>query len=342
MRFGLLGPVEVERAGRPVPISRGHERIVLAVLLLNANRLTPTSRLISALWDELPSSAKGQVHNQISRLRARLPTDGPELIASRAGGYELRLDGHQLDVEEFRLLVDRGRAAVDAARPADAFAAYTAALELWRGPALADVPDEFGVQSRLALQEEHLAAAEARLRAGLALHRYDDMLRDIAGLAAEHPHRERLHEIRMTALVAIGRRAEALAVYREVRQALVDDLGVEPGLALRRLEQQILQGDDVTVVELAEASDRDRATARWFSGLYVVGMVLVFWFQLYVVLPAAGGFVFWMYKNIASVEPGQPQFWESAALLVIIVAQLVAPLPLAIRERRLRRKGILS
>ena len=103
------------------------------------------------------------------------------------------------------------------------------------------------------------------------------------------------------------------------------------------LKGRLLRLRPAESAELAEASDR--ATARWFSGLYVVGMVLVFWFQLYVVLPAAGGFVFWMYKNIASMEPGQPQFWESAALLVIIVAQLVAPLPLAIRERRLRRKG---
>lgn len=257
MRFGLLGPVEVWQEGRPVAVGRGHERIVLAALLLNANRLTPAGRLIDALWAEAsPASAKGQLHNLISRLRARFRAAGDDLIVSHAGGYELRLGAHELDLAEFRRLVARGRAAFDGGHHDLAFSTFTDALVLWRGPALADVPEEFAAQPRQALQEERLAAIEARLLVAMSLGRYDEVLTAVAGLVVEHPHRERLHEIRLTALIATGRRADALVVYRQVRHRFVHDLGVEPSAALRGLEQRALRGEAVAAPSAEPAAPR--------------------------------------------------------------------------------------
>jgi DNA-binding SARP family transcriptional activator len=247
VQFGLLGPIEVRHEGRLITIGRGHERVVLVTLLLNPNRLTPASRLIDALWTESPSSARGQLHNLISRLRSALGVAGHEVIVSHTGGYELRLGPHELDLHTFRDLVERGRTAATTGQHELAFELLTSALEVWRGPALADVPDEFAAQPRQAIHEENLATIEARFDAALATDRHDTVLSELTGLVAEHPHRERLHELRMTALVALGRRAEALAAYREVRDRFADDLGVEPGPILRQLEQRILRGEDIAI-----------------------------------------------------------------------------------------------
>jgi DNA-binding SARP family transcriptional activator len=250
MRFGVLGPIEVSRDGQTVVVGRGHERSLLAVLMVNANQLISTSQLIDALWERPPSSAKASLHNLISQLRARLRTNAEEspqaLIVSHGNGYEFRTDGHELDLLEFRLLVERGRSAGDAGSHDDAFALFAQAVSLWRGPALADLPEEFAVELRRGLHEELLAATKAKLQAGVLVRRYDDVLRDVEDLIVEHPYDERLHEIRMAAMSGLGRRSDALAAYRQVHRGLAEDLGVEPGAALRRLEQQILRGEEVT------------------------------------------------------------------------------------------------
>ncbi|HWM03581.1 MAG TPA: BTAD domain-containing putative transcriptional regulator, partial [Actinophytocola sp.] len=162
---------------------------------------------------------------------------------TRPSGYELHLGEHQLDVLRFREQVAAGRRAMADGDPAGAAARLAEALALWRGPALADVADELAEPIRQVLHEERLAAAEARLDALFALDRFDGMLREVEPLLVEHPYRERLHELRMSALAASGRRADALAAYRRLYRRLADELGVEPGAPLRRLEQRILRGE---------------------------------------------------------------------------------------------------
>ncbi len=238
----MLGPVVAWDDGRPIGVGSGRQRFLLATLLLNAGRLTSTDRLVDAMWDDPPSTARAQLHNMMSNIRRRLcGADG--LILTRPTGYELHLGEHGLDLLTFRELVDRGRQAGSSGNHERAAELFAGALALWRGPALADVADDLAGTTRQLLGEERVTAAEARLEAQLALGRYDDVLRELDPLLADHPYRERLHEIRMAALAAAGRRADALAAYRGLYRLFADDLGVEPGPALRDLEQLILRGE---------------------------------------------------------------------------------------------------
>ena len=239
----MLGPVVAWDDGRPVGVGSGRQRFLLATLLLNAGRLTSTDRLVDAMWDDPPSTARAQLHNLMSNVRRQLRTAGDGLIRTRPTGYELHLGEHGLDLLRFRDLVERGRQAGSSGNHERAAELFAEALALWRGPALADVADDLAATTRQLLGEERVTAAEARLEAQLALGRYDDVLRELDPLLADHPYRERLHEIRMAALAAAGRRADALTAYRQLYRLFADDLGVEPGPALRDLEQMILRGE---------------------------------------------------------------------------------------------------
>lgn len=239
--FAVLGPVEARRAGAVLPVGSGRERSVLAMLLLNADRMVAADRLVDALWEDPPASARAQLHNMISNLRRRLDAEG--LIVTRPLGYEMRLGSHQLDLRRFRRLVERGHELAAAGDHRHAAAVLSEAAALWRGPALADVPDALVCGVREELHEERLAAAEAHLDAELALRRYDIVVQTLAGLMSDHPYRERLYEIQMVALVSAGRQVDALEAYQRVYRRFVEDLGVEPGHALRQLEQRILRGE---------------------------------------------------------------------------------------------------
>jgi DNA-binding SARP family transcriptional activator/predicted ATPase len=239
MRVGVLGPVVAWQGERTVPVGGARERYVLAALVLNTDRLTPADRLIDELWAVPPPTARAQLHNLVSRLRARL---GGGVIVTRPTGYELSSASAAVDLLEFRELVARGRLAMDAGDLAPAETALTGALALWRGPALADVTAERATPVRLALHEERLAARETRLACRLALGRYDEVLAEVEPLVAEHPYREGLAETAMLALAAVGRQADALQLYRQVYRRLQDDLGVSPGASLAGLEQRILRG----------------------------------------------------------------------------------------------------
>jgi DNA-binding SARP family transcriptional activator/tetratricopeptide (TPR) repeat protein len=243
VKFGVLGPVAAWAGGRAIPVGSGRARFVLATLLLNAGRLTTTDRLVDAVWDDPPTTARAQLHNLISAVRRTLGAAGAGLIVTRPTGYELHLGEHGLDVLVFRDLVDRGRRAGGGGDHERAAALFADALALWRGPALADVADALADGTRQLLDEERVTAAEARLSALLASSRHDDVLRELDPLLGDHPYRERLHEIRMAALAGAGRRTDALSAYRQLFRLFADDLGVEPGPALRDLEQRILRGD---------------------------------------------------------------------------------------------------
>ncbi|MEV8441758.1 BTAD domain-containing putative transcriptional regulator [Actinosynnema sp. NPDC051121] len=240
MRFGVLGPVVAWRGDEAVPVGGARERFVLGMLLLEAGKVVAAERLIGELWARPPRSARAQLHNLVSRLRGRL---GEGVIVTRPTGYVLGTGGVEVDLVEFRVLAARGRRAVEVGDFVGAEEAFGGALGLWRGAALADVDEEHAGAVRAALHEERLAVQEGRLAARLALERYDEVLAEVAPLIVEHPYRERLYETRMVALVAVGRQAEALEVYRQAYRRLDEDLGVTPGAALRELERRVLRGE---------------------------------------------------------------------------------------------------
>jgi DNA-binding SARP family transcriptional activator len=245
VRFGLLGPVEVWLDGRSLQVGSERERFVLATLLLNADRVFSADALVDSLWAQPPRSAKTQVQNMISNLRRRLSHDDG-LIRTRSRGYELSLAGQSLDLADFRRLTDDGREAAASGELERAGRRYAEALALWRGPALAGTPDDLIVETRTGLHEERLVVAENLFAIQLGQGRHDELFRSMPRLLAEHPYQEGLHATWIRALAGAGRRREALVYYRHVHRTFVDELGIEPGEPLRRLETQILRGDPIT------------------------------------------------------------------------------------------------
>jgi DNA-binding SARP family transcriptional activator len=249
--FGILGPLEARRDGTEVALGGRIQRAVLALLLLEAGRVVSIDRIADELYaGDTPATAVTQVHRQISELRRAL---GEAAIETRAPGYVVHVGPDALDLRRFEALCSRA----DEAEPADAVAALDEALGLWRGDALADLAGEAFAQRPVArLDELRLRALERRIELRLALGRHADVIGELTELAAAQPLRERLRELLMLALYRAGRQVEALEVYRDTRAALVDAFGVEPGVALVRLEQAILRHDPELAPEAAGSTDR--------------------------------------------------------------------------------------
>ena len=237
MQFRLLGPLEVRAADGPVPLGGEKQRALLALLLLNANRVVARERLIDELWGERPpETAVAMVQVYVSRLRKLLPAGS---LVTRTPGYVLEIAADDLDLSRFERLVADARSSDQAG----AARLYRAALELWSGPALAEFDGApFARVERRRLEEVRLAVLEERIDADLALGRHAELVGELEALVGDHPHRERLRGQLMLALYRSGRQPEALAAYRDARAAL-DELGVEPSAALRRLERQVLEQD---------------------------------------------------------------------------------------------------
>jgi YVTN family beta-propeller protein len=235
MEFRLLGPVEVEDEGRLITVGRRQPRTVLAVLLLDANRVVPRERLFEALWVESPPDrAANTLQVYVSQLRRSL---GRDLIVTRPPGYLIQIEEGDLDLERFRLLVSEARGE----DPEEAAVKLREALSLWRGPALADLSDTPWLEGeRRRLEELRLSALEARIDAELALGEQATLVPELEALVREHPLRERLRGQLMLALYRSGRQAEALAVFDQGRRLLADELGLEPGEALKLLQRRIL------------------------------------------------------------------------------------------------------
>ena len=236
MDFRLLGPLEVSEHGEPLALGGVRQRSLLAVLLLQANELVSTDRLIDQLWGAAPPpTAAKTVQVYVSRLRKALDSDR---LATRAPGYVLSVDPEELDLARFELLVAEARAA----DRETAAAKLREALALWRGPALADLAYESFAQVEIArLEEMRLTVLEQRIDADLALGRHAELVGELEALVARFPLREPLRAQLMLALYRAGRQAEALDAYRAARRELVDELGLEPSEELQRLEQAILQ-----------------------------------------------------------------------------------------------------
>ena len=214
------------------------------MLLLRANEVVPAERLIHDLWGASPpATAANTLQVNVSRLRAAI---GADRLAHESGGYVARLENGELDLHRFERAAAEGREALAAGEHARAAARLEEALALWRGPALGDLQYEpFATVEVLRLEELRLSATEDLVDAQLGLGRPAELIGELEALVAEHPHRERLRGQLMLALYRTGRQAEALEVYRQTRETLVDELGIEPTPALQQLERAILRHDPV-------------------------------------------------------------------------------------------------
>jgi DNA-binding SARP family transcriptional activator len=216
MDFAIFGPLEVRDGGAPIAVGGAKQRGLLALLLLNANEVVSSDRLIDELWGGQPPATAGKaLQVYVSGLRKAL---GRDRIATAPPGYRLAVERDELDLERFERLAVRGRSALEEGDPRSARELLDAALSLWRGPALADFAYEpFARLEAERLEERRLAALEERLEADLRLGRHGELVAELGRLVAEHPLRERLRGQLMVALYRSGRQADALAAYRSAR-----------------------------------------------------------------------------------------------------------------------------
>ncbi|OLF13209.1 hypothetical protein BLA60_07120 [Actinophytocola xinjiangensis] len=258
----LLGPLELTYDGAVCDIGGTRQRVVLAMLALNANRVTPIDQLIDAVWDtEPPTTARAQIQICISALRRILSTaGGTTKIRTRAPGYLLEIAESDLDTAQFAGLVTSARAHVDAGRMSEAVATLRSALALWRGFALAGLQSELVRRGAAQLEDERLAAIMERIRLDLTLGRHEEIVGELFALVKEHPLRERLYEFLMLALYRSGRQAEALEVCRRARATMMEELGIELGQGVRRLETAILNSDPELDIAPSNPPPAARAT----------------------------------------------------------------------------------
>jgi YVTN family beta-propeller protein len=241
MEFRILGSLEVLLEGRQIPLGGPRQRAVLAILLLHRGEVVSADRVVDELWGERPpDTATKTVQVYVSRLRKAL---GAGVLATRGGGYALEVGADDVDAGRFERLAGEGREALDRGDARGASETLRAALDLWRGPPLADLAYESFAQTEIGrLEELRLAALENRIEADLALGRHAALVPELEALVAEHPERERLRAQLMLALYRSGRQSDALESYRDARRTLVA-LGLEPGPQLRELERAILSQD---------------------------------------------------------------------------------------------------
>jgi DNA-binding SARP family transcriptional activator len=242
VEFRVLGPVEAVVDGRPIPLPATKPRALLAVLLLSRNRAIPVSELVTELWgDEPPETATKALQVHVSQLRKAI---GADRVLTKPPGYSVRVEDGELDLDRFDRLVREGRERLAAGDANTAAQRLEQALELWRGPPLAEFRSEpFAREAGARLEESRLAAIEERIEADLELGRHTRLMSELEQLVARHPYRERPRGQLMLALYRSGRQAEALELYRRTRETLVDELGIEPSLALQELERAMLRHD---------------------------------------------------------------------------------------------------
>ena len=249
MEFGVLGPLRVANNGTDVRLTARRHRALVAALLLRRGRAAPVDTLVASLWGESPpDSAASVLRLYVSQVRRLLP---PERLTRSQGGYALVVEPGELDLDVFERLLARGAKASSADNNELAAALYGDALALWRGSALSDLVDEpFAFLEAARLDELRLQALELWAAASLEVGRGSAILAELQHVVAEHPLREGLRRLLMLALYRDDRQPEALAVYRDGRRHLVDELGLEPSEELRELERRIHRRDPTLRIEV--------------------------------------------------------------------------------------------
>jgi DNA-binding SARP family transcriptional activator len=253
VEFRILGPLQVLDEGRELPVTGSRQRALLAILLLNANEVVSSDRLLDELWgDEPPGSGLTALQVRVSQLRKALGT-GATMLETHAPGYLLRLEPDDLDLTRFLRLLEES----DQTEPAIAAERLREALSLWRGPPLGEFAFESFARAPLGrLDELRLTALERRIEADLALGRSSELVGELEALVIEQPLRERLRGQLMLALYRSGRQAEALAAYQATRRMLIGELGIEPSPVLQELEKAILRHDPALVLARLPTPER--------------------------------------------------------------------------------------
>lgn len=256
--FWILGPVEAWSEGQRLQVASGKSRSILAILLLTPGMVVSAEALIDRLWgDRPPAKAREDLSAYVTRLRRSLRPGGDEAsLAGRAGGYVLNVDPNNIDLHQFRQLRRRAGSLAGDDEKEQAASLAQDADTLWRGAALADIRGDWIMRMRDTLEEERRALLADRVIWELELGRHATLAGELTGLLARYPLDEILIACQMTALYRCGRPGDALRLYRQTRDRLVDEQGAEPGQALADLHQQILRRDPALA-----ASRRSRALA---------------------------------------------------------------------------------
>jgi DNA-binding SARP family transcriptional activator/Tfp pilus assembly protein PilF len=250
MRFGLLGLLQAQDgAGNVLPVAGARQRLLLAALLVRANRVVPARELAEIVWDGVPPASAAALRTQVMRLRRALGPDAAARIITRDPGYVIALSVEELDVTAFEALHQQAGTVMRAGRWDEAVRVLALALELWRGAALLDVESQvLRAECGERLEQLRVQAIEWQVEAGMHMGRHEQLVPQLQDLVRQHPLREHNHAQLMVALYRCGRQAEALTVYQRARDVLVTELGVEPGPSLQDLHQRILSADPALAV----------------------------------------------------------------------------------------------
>ncbi|MGQ0840957.1 AfsR/SARP family transcriptional regulator [Actinokineospora sp.] len=270
IEVGVLGPLVLAFDGHVHTPTAPKLRNVLTTLVLNADKVVPVSLLMRELWeDEPPASWLTTLQTYILNLRkllaraAGVPTAeiSRTLLVTKAGAYLFKLGAGNLDLHRYQALVSSGREFLAAGDCEQAAHTLDAALRVWRGPAFLDVQGGRLLESRRRqIEESRLVVLEQLVDARLRLGQYHEVLTELMALTVENPMHEGLFAQHMLALYCLGRRAEALAVYRRLRGSLIEELGLEPGPRARQVHQAMLDGDSAAVDRLLRSGGSD---TRW-------------------------------------------------------------------------------
>ncbi len=244
MEFRVLGPLEVVAGGQPLCLGTPRQRTLLALLLVRAGEVVSCGRLVEDLWDgNPPPTGRHTLQGYAHRLRQMLGRDAWR-VQTRPPGYRLKVSAGELDAQRFQDLAGEGRRALVRGDPQAAAGRLAAALGLWRGPLLADLPEVAALEpERARLEALRLTALEDRVEAELALGGHATLVGELEGVLAEHPYRERLWGQLMLALYRSGQQADALQAFHRARQVLDEELGIQPSRWLCRRQEQILLQD---------------------------------------------------------------------------------------------------
>lgn len=258
LTYRVLGTVQVQRAGLPIDLGFPQHRAVLAALLVDAGGLVPTDVLVERVWEGRPISVGASLHPCISRLRRALePAAAPgrwSVLRTQAPGYRLAVAPRAVDAIRFAEQVRHGRRLAEQGHLVGARAALDGALALWRGRPYADVDADFAAVEARRLEQLRMTALELGARVDLRLGRHADLLDLLPPLLHADPLHEPLRACLVLALYRSGRQADALQQLATAREVLADELGIDPGPELRRLQDQVLRQDPV--LDAPVATDR--------------------------------------------------------------------------------------